>query len=215
MSKVRVEGFTLSLDGFAAGPRQRLEAPMGEGAQDLHRWLRGTRTFMQTLFGKEGGSTGLDDEIAARGFENLGAWIIGRNMFGPIRGDWGDADWRGWWGDDPPHHVPVFVLTHHARPSLPMQGGTVFHFVTGGIHEALRLAREAAGPRDIRVGGGADTVRQYLQAGLIDQLHLAIAPTLLGSGERLFEGVDLTVPGYRCTSFRASDAALHVVLERG
>jgi dihydrofolate reductase len=166
------------------------------------------------VFGKDGGTTGVDDEFAAGGFANVGAWILGRNMFGPIRGPWPDLEWRGWWGDEPPYHVPVFVLTHHARPPLAMAGGTTFHFVTGGIHEALALARQAAGGKDVRIGGGANVIQQYLRAGLIDELHLAIAPVLLGSGERLFDGVDLRAQGYVCTRNVASEQAMHVVLTR-
>lgn len=214
MAGVRVASFTLSIDGYAAGPGQSLAQPMGSGAEDLHRWLLGTRTFQRMLFGKEGGTTGLDDAFAARGFEGVGAWILGRNMFGPVRGPWPDLAWQGWWGDNPPYHVPVFVLTHHARPSLEMAGGTVFHFVTGGVQEALARAREAAGPRDVRIGGGASTVRQFLSAGLVDEMHLAISPVLLGAGERLFDGLDLRALGYACAEFKPSENATHVVLRR-
>ena len=207
--------FTISLDGFGAGPGQDLDNPLGVGGTELHRWLFPTRTFQRALFGAEGGTTGLDDEFAARGFENVGAWILGRNMFSPIRGPWPDMEWKGWWGENPPYHVPVFVLTHHARPSIPMEGDTMFHFVTGGIQEALERAREAASGRDVRIGGGPNVIQQYLRARLIDELHVAIAPVLLGSGERLFEDVNLRELGYRCVRSVASENATHVVLQLG
>lgn len=214
MTRVRVEGFTISLDGYGAGPNQDLNNPLGLGGPDLHQWLFPTRTLQKNLFGAEGGSTGVDDDFAARGFENVGAWILGRNMFGPVRGPWPDLNWKGWWGDNPPYHVPAFVLTQHARPALEMEGGTTFHFVTGGIHEALERARAAADGRDVRIGGGAHTIRQYLRAGLIDEMHFAIAPVLLGGGESLFEGLDLRALGYACVQFVASEKATHVVLRR-
>lgn len=214
MSLVRVDGFTLSLDGYAAGPDQSLDHPLGVGGTDLHQWLRPTRTFQRTVLGQDGGSTGVDDDFAARGFAHMGAWIMGRHMFTPERGPWRDANWQGWWGDNPPYHVPVFVLTHHPRAPLVMQGGTTFHFVTGGLHEALRLAREAAGERDVRIGGGAATIRQYLRERLIDELHLAITPVLLGSGEPLFEGLDLRALGYVCAESVASPTATHALLKR-
>jgi len=214
MTRVRVASFTISLDGYAAGPGQDLEHPLGAGGTDLHQWLLPTRTFQRAVFGKDGGTTGVDDAFASRGFENLGAWILGRNMFGPIRGPWPDMAWKGWWGDNPPYHVPVFVLTHHPRPPIEMEGDTTFHFVTGGIHEALDRAREAAGGRDVRIGGGAATIRQYLREGLVDELHIAISPVLLGSGERLFEGADLRALGYECVEFVATEKATHVVLRR-
>lgn len=214
MTRVRVESFTISLDGYGAGPHQDLQNPLGVGGTDLHQWLFPTRTLQRTLFGKDEGTTGVDDEFAARGFENMGAWILGRNMFGPIRGPWLDSSWRGWWGDNPPYHVPTFVLTHHAREPLEMEGGTTFHFVTGGIHEALERAREAAGGKDVRIGGGASTIQQYLRARLIDEMHFAVAPVLLGQGERLFEGVDLRALGYECIRSVGSDKATHVVLRR-
>lgn len=214
MTRVRVESFTLSLDGYAAGPDQSLANPLGIGGSDLHQWLLPTRTLQRTLFGKEGGTTGVDDRFAARGFENVGAWILGRNMFSPDRGPWPDMSWKGWWGDDPPYHVPTFILTHHPRPALEMEGGTTFHFVTGGIREALDRAREAAGARDVRIGGGASTIRQYLRESLVDELHFAISPVLLGRGERLFEGVDLRALGYQCVECVASEKATHVVLRR-
>lgn len=214
MTRIRVAGFTISLDGYAAGPDQDIDNPLGVGGTELHQWLLPTRTLQRNLFGKDGGTTGVDDDFAARGFQNVGAWILGRNMFGPIRGDWPDNDWKGWWGDNPPYHVPVFVLTHHARPTLEMAGGTSFHFVTAGIREALERAREAAGAMDVRIGGGADTIRQYLREGLIDELHIAISPVLLGRGEALFAGLDLRALRYECVEFVASEKATHVVLRR-
>jgi dihydrofolate reductase len=208
-----VESFTISIDGYAAGPDQDINNPLGVGGTNLHQWFIPTRTF-QAIHGAGDGTTGIDDDFAARGFRNVGAWILGRNMFGPVRGPWPDMNWKGWWGDNPPYHVPVFVLTHHARPSIQMEGGTTFHFVTGGIHEALDRAREAANGMDVRIGGGADVVRQYLQAALIDELHIAISPILLGRGERLFEGADLPALGYECIGFTGTEKASHVVLRR-
>jgi dihydrofolate reductase len=214
MTRVRVEGFTISLDGFGAGPNQDIDNPLGIGGTELHEWFRPTRTFQRLVFGKDGGTTGVNDDFAARGFRNVGAEILGRNMFGPVRGEW-DLTWKGWWGDDPPFHCPVFVLTHHARPPLEMEGGTTFHFVTGGHREALDRARKAAAGKDIRIGGGPNTIRQYLRDGLIDELHIAIAPILLGRGEPLFEGIDLRALGYECIEFIAAEKATHVVLRRG
>ena len=211
MSRLRVHAFSISVDGFGAGADQGLDHPLGRGGEDLHQWVFPTRTF-QRLYGKEDGTTGVDDDFAARGFDNIGAWILGRNMFGPVRGAWPDESWKGWWGDEPPYHVPVFVLTHHERPPLEMAGGTVFHFVTGGAEEALRLAREAAAGRDIRVGGGAATIRQYLSAGLIHEMHLAIAPVLLGRGEHLLGGLDLPALGYSVIKSAATEKACHLVL---
>jgi dihydrofolate reductase len=214
MTRVRVESFTISLDGYGAGPNQDLNNPLGVGGTDLHQWLFPTRTFQRALFGKDSGTTGVDDDFAARGFQNVGAWILGRNMFGPIRGPWPNEDWKGWWGDNPPYHFPVFVLTHHARAPLEMEGGTTFHFVTGDIHEALDRARAAANGKDVRIGGGPHTIQQYLRAGLIDELHIAISPVLLGQGERLFEGVDLRAAGYECIQLAPAEKATHVVLRR-
>jgi dihydrofolate reductase len=214
MTRVRVESFTVSIDGFGAGPHQDLANPLGVGGMELHEWAFPTRTMQRAVFGADGGTTGIDEDFAARGFRNVGAWILGRNMFAPSRGPWADMEWKGWWGDDPPYHVPVFVLTHHPRPPIPMAGGTTFHFVTGGIREALDRAREAANGKDARIGGGPGTIRQYLRAGLVDEVHLAIAPVLLGAGEPLFEGVDLRTLGYRCVEFVASEKATHVVLAR-
>ena len=214
MPKVRVESFTISLDGYGAGPQQDLQNPLGIAGTELHQWLFPTRTLQQTLFGKGGGATGVDDDFAARGFQNVGAWILGRNMFSPERGPWLDMNWKGWWGDSPPYHVQTFILTHHPRPSIEMEGGTTFHFVTGGIHEALDRARAAAGAKDVRIGGGASTIQQFLRERLIDEMHFAIAPVLLGSGERPFEGLDLRALGYECVQFVASEKATHVVLRR-
>ena len=213
MTRVRVESFTISIDGYGAGPNQDINNPLGVGGKDLHQWFIPTRTFQRT-HGAGDGTTGVDEDFAARGFRNVGAWILGRNMFGPIRGPWPDMNWKGWWGDNPPYHVPVFVLTHHARPSIQMEGGTTFHFVTGGVHEALDRAREAANGMDVRIGGGPNVIRQYLQNALIDELHIAISPVLLGRGERLFEGADLQTLGYECVEFVGSEKATHVVLRR-
>ncbi|MEJ8851742.1 dihydrofolate reductase family protein [Variovorax rhizosphaerae] len=214
MSKLRVASFSVSLDGYGAGTDQSLDNPLGRNGGELHAWVFPTRTFQRQLFGRDDGSTGVDDDFAARGFANLGAWILGRNMFGPIRGPWPDLEWKGWWGAKPPYHVPVFVLTHHARPPLEMEGGTTFHFVTGGIHEALARARGAAGSNDVRVGGGVSVIRAYLQEGLIDEMHLAVASVLLGQGEHLFHGLDLRALGYGCTERAASELATHWVLTR-
>ena len=214
MSKLRVNAFTLSLDGFGAGPDQDLSHPLGVGGEALHKWAIGTRTFRKMLFGEDGGTTDTDEAFAARSFENIGAWILGRNMFGPIRGEWPDENWKGWWGDNPPYHVPVFVLTHHKRASITMEGGTIFHFVTGGIHAALEQAKVAADGKDVRVGGGVATIRQYLQEKLIDEMHLAISPVLLGTGENLFGGLDMLKLGYQCTEQVATPLATHVVIKR-
>ena len=197
MPRLIVHSYTISLDGYGAGPDQSLDAPMGTGGQGLHPWLLNTHYFQTTHFGKPDGAKGTDNDMAIQGMANIGAWIMGRNMFGPVRGPWPNEDWKGWWGPNPPYHVPVFVLTHHPRPALEMEAGNVFHFVTGGIHEALERARAAAGERDIRVGGGASTVRQYLQAKLIDELLIAVSPVLLGAGEPLFAGIDLPKLGYK------------------
>ena len=213
MTKLRVNCFSISLDGYVAGPSQDLANPLGNGGTALHQWFFPTRTFKK-MIGQDGGTTGVDNDFAVRGFENVGAWILGRNMFGPIRGPWPNDDWKGWWGDTPPYHVPVFILTHHPRPSITMKGGTVFHFVTGGIHEALTRATETANEKDIRLGGGVSTIRQYLTAGLIDELHLAISPVLLGSGENLFTGIDMAKLGYQCTEHIATANATHVVLTK-
>ena len=214
MSKLRVESFTISLDGFGAGPDQTLNQPLGVGGTALHTWAFATRTVQKQLFGSDSGEDGIDEDFAARGFSNVGAWILGRNMFGPVRGPWPDESWRGWWGENPVYHVPVFVLTHHARPPLVMEGGTTFHFVTEGPEVALERARKAAAGKDVRVGGGVSTIQQYLRLRLIDELHIAIAPVLLGAGERLFEGVNLPALAYTCTQHQASSRATHIVLTR-
>lgn len=196
-----------------AGPHQSRENPLGVGGEQLHKWYVGTSTFAST-FGRQGGTTGIDDDFARRGMENVGAWILGRNMLGRIRGPWVDHEWKGWWGANPPYHVPVFVLTHSAREPLEMKGGTTFHFVTGGIHAALARAREATGQKDVRLGGGVQTIRQYLRERLVDELHLALSPVLLGSGEPLLAGLDLPAWGYRVSLHVASEEASHVVLAR-
>ncbi|GAB3771145.1 dihydrofolate reductase family protein [Ramlibacter monticola] len=214
MSKVKVQAFSISIDGYGAGPHQSLQAPLGIGGETLHQWFVPTQTFRR-MTGQEGGTGGVNDDFARRSMEGMGAWILGRNMFGPVRGPWPDDEWKGWWGASPPYHVPVFVLTHHPRAPLPMEGGTTFHFVTGGIHEALERARDAARGKDIRIGGGVATVRQYLQAGLVDEMHLAVSPTLLGRGEALLAGIDLPALGFRCTRHVGADEALHVVLAKG
>ena len=213
MTRVRVHNFTISLDGYGAGPNQTRETPLGVGGEELHEWYFPTRTF-QRMMKKDAGTTGVDDEFASRYLVGVGAYIMGRNMFGPIRDAWPDEEWRGWWGKNPPYHTPVFVLTHHPRASVEMEGGTVFHFVTGGPDEALERAKEAAGGKDVQIGGGVSTLRQYLQARAIDEMHLAISPRLLGSGEHLLYGLDLTALGYECTTHVPSEAATHVVLTR-
>ena len=214
MSKLRVHTFSISLDGYGAGPNQGADNPLGEGGESLHDWFLATRTFRQMHGGEEGGETGIDDDFAARGFSNIGAWILGRNMFGPIRGPWPDENWKGWWGDDPPYHTRVFVLTHHSRPSITMEGGTTFHFVTDGIHAALKRAVHAANGQDVRLGGGVATIQEYLRAGLIDEMHVAIAPVLLGSGEHLLANVDLVKLGYQCTEHVPTPNATHILLTK-
>ena len=213
LSKLKVSAFSVSIDGYGAGPDQSLQNPLGVGGEALHEWAFPTRTF-QRMFGNASGTLGIDEDFAARSFANVGAWILGRNMFGPVRGPWPDDEWKGWWGDEPPYHVPVFVLTHHPRAPIEMQGGTTFHFVTDGIHAALERARMAAAGKDVRVGGGVQTVREYLHADLIDEMHLAISPLLLGRGENLLAGIDLTALGFRCSEHVASANATHVVLTR-
>jgi dihydrofolate reductase len=213
MTKLRVHSFSISIDGYGAGPNQDLDNPLGVGGVALHEWVFATRTF-QKMFGSEAGATGVDDDFAARGFSNIGAWIIGRNMFGPIRGAWPDAQWKGWWGENPPYHVPVFVLSHYPRESIEMAGGTTFHFVTDGIETALKRAKGSANGQDVRLGGGVATIQQYLRAGLIDEIHLALAPTLLGSGEHLFAGLDAATLGYRCSEHVSTAHAAHFVLTR-
>ena len=214
MPKLRVHAFSISLDGYGAGPKQDRDDPLGVGGEALHEWVVATRTFRQ-MSGKEGGTMGVDDDFAARGFNNIGAWIMGRNMFGPVSGAWPDDTWKGWWGDNPPYHCPVFVLTSHPRTSIAMDGGTTFHFVTDGIHAALKRATEAAKDSDIRLGGGVATIQQYLRAALIDEMHLAISPVLLGSGQHLLADIDATKLGYRCTEHVTTANATHVVLTKG
>jgi dihydrofolate reductase len=213
VARLRVNCFSLSLDGYGAGPNQGPENPLGEGGLDLHQWIFPTRTF-RAKQGRDGGETGIDDDFAARGFDEVGAWIIGRNMFGPIRGAWPDENWKGWWGKNPPYHCPVFVLTHHARKAFTMDGGTTFHFIQDGIHAALHQAKEAARGKDIRLGGGVSTIQQYLRAGLLDEMHVAIAPVLLGSGEHLFGGLDLPGLGYECSEHITSGKATHAVIKK-
>ncbi|HVJ15354.1 MAG TPA: dihydrofolate reductase family protein [Polyangiaceae bacterium] len=222
MSKLRVNAFSISIDGYGAGPDQGLANPLGAGGEALHEWVFGTKTFQRihadfaaSLIGDKVGRGGVDDDFAARGFENVGAWIMGRNMFAPSRGPWQpDDDWKGWWGKNPPYHVPVFVLTHHARAPITMEGGTTFHFVTDGIQAALSRAKEAAQGKDIRLGGGVATVREYLTAGLIDELHLVVSPVLLGRGEHLLAGIDTVSLGYECTEHAGTEYASHVVLTK-
>jgi len=214
MSKVRVSAFSISIDGYGAGPAQDLQHPLGIGGPELFDWFFQTQTWQQ-MHGNEKGETGIDNEIAAKGMAGIGAWILGRNMFGPVRGPWPDEDWKGWWGEEPPYHTLVFVLTHHPRAAFQMKGGTEFRFITDGIHGALQQARDAAGDRDVRVGGGVSTIRQFLVAGLIDELQLTISPVLLGSGEHLLHDVDLRALGYECVEHRAGTrAAAHVVLRK-
>jgi dihydrofolate reductase len=214
MARLRVQSFGVSLDGYGAGPNQGLESPLGVRGTELAQWFFPTRCFRRTLKIGEDGETGIDNRVAEEGFENIGAWILGRNMFGPIRGPWPDDQWKGWWGDEPPYHCPVFVLTHHARAPLAMKGGTTFHFVTDGIHSALEQAMKAANGRDVRVGGGVATIREYLQARLLDSLHLAVGPVLLGRGENLYEGMDLSALGYEVEKQVAGERANHVYLRK-
>jgi dihydrofolate reductase len=213
MSKLRVQSFAVSLDGYGAGPNQNLEHPLGVNGPELMEWFFAARAWRK-MHGQDGGETGVDNSMAEQGFAGIGAWILGRNMFGPVRGPWPDDSWKGWWGDEPPYHTPVFVLTHHARAPLPMAGGTEFRFVTEGIEAALEQARAAAGGGDVRLGGGVASVREYLRAGLIDELHLAVRPILLGSGEHLWQGIDLRALGYECTRQVAGERATHVFLRR-
>ena len=213
MTKVRVAGFSISLDGFGAGPEQSLENPLGKRGLELHQWMFGTRMF-RAMIGKDGGSDGVDEAYAHRSMDGFGAFILGRNMFGPIRGPWPDESWKGWWGDNPPYHAPTFILTHHVRAPIAMEGGTTFHFVTDGIEAALAEAKAAAGDLDVKIGGGVSTIRQYLLAGAIDELHLALSPVVLGRGESLFAGIDLPGLGYRVTEAVPTELATHLVLTR-
>lgn len=213
MNKLRVLSFSMSIDGFGAGPHQSLENPLGKNGPEIMEWFFHSRVWRE-MHGESGGESGVDNDFAQKGFQNLGAYIMGRNMFGPVRGPWPDESWRGWWGEDPPYHTPVFVLTHHARAPLKMEGGTVFHFVTDGVQSALQQARRAAGGKDIRLGGGAAVIRQCLAAGLIDDLHLAVRPVLLGTGESPFAGLDLRALGYVCTGTVAGGRATHVTIAK-
>ncbi len=213
MAKLRVQSFSISIDGFGAGPNQDLQHPLGVRGPELFEWFFATRVWRR-MQGLDNGETGVDNEIAEQGFAGIGAWILGRNMFGPVRGPWPDELWKGWWGDEPPYHTPVFVLTNYPRAPLTMKGGTEFHFVTEGIHAALDSAIEAANGRDVRIGGGAATIRQYLRACLIDELHLVVQPVLLGSGEHLFTGIDLPALGYECTKHVAGERAMHFFLRK-
>ena len=213
MSRLIVHSFTISLDGYGAGPNQSKEIPLGTGGEELHEWLVGTRFFKQ-MVRSEGGTTGIDNDFAERGMANAGAFILGRNMFGPIRGPWPDESWSGWWGKNPPYHAPTFVLTHHPRAPKEMEGGTVFHFVTDGIRAALDAARSSAGGKDIRLLGGAATIRQYLEARLVDEMHIAVSPRLLGTGEPLFFGLDLPSLGYGSIRCTPGEKAVHYVIAR-
>jgi dihydrofolate reductase len=213
LSKVKVAAFSVSLDGFGAGINQTLETPLGDGGEELHNWMFPTRMF-QRMMRKQGGTEGPDNDFAEASMANIGAWIMGRNMFGPVRGPWPNDEWRGWWGEEPPYHVPVFVLTHHQREPVTMKGGTVFHFITDGIESALEKARLAAGEKDIRIGGGASTIRQFLEAGYIDEMHLAFSPVFLGSGEHLFAGIDLLRLGFTDVNYTSGEHATHVVLKK-
>jgi dihydrofolate reductase len=212
MSKLRVQCFGISLDGFGAGPSQDLQNPLGVRGAELMEWVFHTKTF-RSMHGEEGGESGVDEEMAQKGFANVGAWILGRNMFGPLRGPWTDESWKGWWGDEPPYRVPVFVLTHHAREPVEMKGGTTFHFVTDGIRVALDRAKAAAGDRDVRLGGGVATVRQYLEAGLVDEMHLTVRPVLLGRGENLLGGLDMSALGYEGETYVAGERAAHMFVK--
>jgi dihydrofolate reductase len=211
---VKVAAFAVTLDGYSAGPEQSLQNPLGVNGPEMMRWFFPTKVFRDMHGDGAGGETGVDNDMAARSFVNMGAWILGRNMFGPVRGPWPDESWKGWWGDEPPYHVPTFVLTHHARQPLEMQGGTTFHFVTGGIHEALARAQEAAQGKDVRIGGGASTVRQYLQERLIDELHLAVSPVLFGRGESLWQGLDARALGYEVAETLEGERATHVIIRK-
>ena len=213
MSKVKVAAFSISIDGFGAGPRQDLQNPLGVRGAELHGWFFPTDIFKK-MQGQSGGSTGVDNQMAAQSFENVGAWILGRNMFGPVRGAWQDDSWKGWWGANPPYHTPVFVLTHHARAPLVMEGGTTFYFVTEGVESALKRAKEAAGGKDVRIGGGVSVLRQFLGAGLIDEMHLAVSPVLLGEGENLFDGINLHQLGFAVARTVAGENATHVVINK-
>ena len=213
MAKVKVAGFAVSLDGFGAGPEQSLQDPLGKRGEELHEWFFPTKTF-RAMVGKEGGSEGVDDNYASRSMAGFGAFILGRNMFGPVRGEWPDESWKGWWGNNPPYHAPTYILTHYPREPIVMEGGTTFYFVTDGIVSALEQAKAAAGDKDVKIGGGVSTVRQYLQAGLIDEMHFAFSPVMLGQGEAMFAGIDLPALGFKVTETAATELATHIVLSR-
>ena len=213
MQKLRVESFSISIDGFGAALNQSIDNPLGVGGEDLHQWFYPTKTFQQNVLGKSDGTSGVDNEFAEKGFKNIGAWILGRNMFSPYRGK-PNLDWKGWWGDNPPYHVPVFVLTNHARNPVEMKGGTTFYFVTKGILAAFELAFDSANGKDVRLGGGANVIRQYLSAKLIDEMHLAVSPILLGSGENLFLNTDLRSLGYKCTKYVPTEKATHLIISK-
>ncbi|TGL53395.1 dihydrofolate reductase [Leptospira meyeri] len=214
MGQLKVKSFSISMDGFGAGPNQSLENPLGEGAMKVHEWVFSTKSFQKMHGSGSGGELGIDNDFAEAGFLNIGAWILGRNMFGPIRGEWPNEEWKGWWGTNPPYHCPVYVLTNHPREPISMEGGTTFHFVTEGIHKALELAQKSAGNKDVRLGGGVSTIRQYLQEKLIDELHLVVSPVLLGRGESLLSGIDLISLGYELTTYKTSPKAMHLIIER-
>ena len=213
MSKVKVASFSVSMDGFGAGPHQDLHHPLGVRGTELFEWFFKTQVFQRTVMNREGGTTDADNSVAEKAIENIGAWILGRNMFGPVRGSW-DESWKGWWGDTPPYHVPVFILTHHPRAPLKMEGGTTFYFVTDGIQSALKQAKEAAKGKDVRIGGGVATIRQFLNANLIDEMHLAFSPVILGTGENLFSGIDLSKLGFKVTERLATELATHLFLKK-
>lgn len=214
MQKLRVESFSVSLDGFGAGPKQSLDNPLGIGGPNLHKWFFPTKVFQKNVLGKDGGTTGVDNDFAERGFNNIGAWILGRNMFSPIRGPWPDENWKGWWGDSPPYHVPVYILTNHPRNSFEMEGGTTFHFITDGIHSALEKAFKSANGKDVRVGGGVNVIQQYLKERLIDEMHIAMSPVFLGSGEKLFSGINMLSLGYKCVENSATENATHLIINK-
>ena len=213
MSKVKVRAFSISLDGFGAGEHQDMQNPLGKRGGNLHKWIHPTKIF-QEMRGQAGGTVGVDNSFMESSFDNVGAWIIGRNMFGPVRGNWADDEWKGWWGEEPPYHCPVFVLTHYERKPLKMKGGTTFHFSVNGIESALQEAKKAADGKDIRIGGGVSTIRQFLKAGYIDEIHIAQSPVFLGSGEHLFTGIDMTKLGFDKIQRIEGEEATHITLKK-